>query len=537
MFQLRLPSLTALLCSAAALVNGRAEVIYDNTQFYLNGYASETGEYGDQLDLEGTARTLTELSFFYYGDFEPDGNEAMKVRLYSNETPYDLYRNSPTRLLYESGNLPFNNGYNSQTLSNLNVKLPLDTMTFSIEFKGLKANEIAGLLFYSPPTVGASFNEFWKRNPDGGWYPFQYSTTDPSRKANAGIKLVARTDSVAAAWQTNAAASLPLRTATNSWRMAQTFTPNASGRLESAAMALTWSGLPVQLLVMDATNGAPGINLLGSVTQTNSVGGQVSASFYDQQIYLAAGQQYALVCRSDNPETDSPQYLLGCSAGDAYAGGQLWAAPEPDGAWQTAALPTGETNIDASFSVSIIPAAPPVLITTPAVGAVIPFGSSVRFAAELNLPKISQVWRVRFFDGNNEIDELVNPPHSAPPFEIFWQSTNAGPHTLKVIVEDGFRRPFRTDTRVVTVAPPLPAIDRVAKIERKADGGMTLRFETAPDQRIRVEYSEDLSQWKAAPVEAVGNGLEISYDDEGPPKTSRSPKESPQRYYRIRFGD
>src|SRR3954469_10786893 len=53
---------------------GWSEVIYDNTQTVLEAGPQETVEYGDQIDLEGTARTLTALTFFYYGDFEPDAH-------------------------------------------------------------------------------------------------------------------------------------------------------------------------------------------------------------------------------------------------------------------------------------------------------------------------------------------------------------------------------------------------------------------------------------------------------------------------------
>ena len=95
----------------------------------------------------------------------------MKVRLYSNETPYDSFRKAPT-LLYESGNMPCQSGYNSRTISNLRVKLPLDTVTFTFEFGGLKTNEIAGLLLYGPPMIGWSFNEFWGQNPMVRGLPF-----------------------------------------------------------------------------------------------------------------------------------------------------------------------------------------------------------------------------------------------------------------------------------------------------------------------------------------------------------------------------
>src|SRR5688572_24360041 len=225
----------------------RAEVIYDNSQFILSGYAIESREYGDQIDLEGTARTLIELTFFYYGNFTSDGDEGMKVRLYSNETPYDLYRNSPTTLLYESGNMPLKSGYNFRTIENLKVKLPANTLTFTIEFKGLATNEIAGLLLYAPPTVGWSFNEFWARNPNGRWTPFLYSTTDPARRANAGLKLVAQPEGVLSATQTNRNTALNLRGPADGHVLAQTFRAEHSGKLDRVTVSLESSGSPLKL--------------------------------------------------------------------------------------------------------------------------------------------------------------------------------------------------------------------------------------------------------------------------------------------------
>src|SRR5262249_52353014 len=110
--------LLLLFCSFSA--TARAEVIYDNTQTVLGAGPIEEEEYGDQLDLQGTARTLTSLTFYYYADIVPDG-QTLKVRLYTNETPYDDYRNSPTKLLYESGYIPMSTGYNAGTIDNLSV--------------------------------------------------------------------------------------------------------------------------------------------------------------------------------------------------------------------------------------------------------------------------------------------------------------------------------------------------------------------------------------------------------------------------------
>ena len=82
--------------------DSKAEVIYENLTTPQSAFVSETREHGDQIDLGGTARRLTQIVFYYYANFVPTGDEVVKVRLYNNLTPYDNYRKSPTTLLYES---------------------------------------------------------------------------------------------------------------------------------------------------------------------------------------------------------------------------------------------------------------------------------------------------------------------------------------------------------------------------------------------------------------------------------------------------
>lgn len=180
------------LAAAATVVSASAqEIVYDNTKTFLDRYAGEAGEFGDWLILAGTARVLTDIQFEYFGDFSQQGDELAKVRIYANEKAYDLYRREPTTVLYESGYFPINPGYSSKHLSVPNVLLP-DEVTFTIEFGGIAETETAGLLLYSPPSVGRSFNEFWRRNDEGFWQPIIYSKTDLSLKANAAVRLTAK---------------------------------------------------------------------------------------------------------------------------------------------------------------------------------------------------------------------------------------------------------------------------------------------------------------------------------------------------------
>jgi hypothetical protein len=180
-----------ILAASAAVASSAQQIVYDNTTTYLDRFAGEEGEFGDEIILGGTARLLTQIQFEYFGDFAQQGDELAKVRIYTNDKVYDLFRNEPTTVLFESGYFPINPGYNSRSIAVPGVLLP-EVVTFTIEFRGLASTEKAGLLLYSPPTVGRSWNEFWRRSEEGNWQPIIYSRTDPTLKANAALRLTAR---------------------------------------------------------------------------------------------------------------------------------------------------------------------------------------------------------------------------------------------------------------------------------------------------------------------------------------------------------
>lgn len=180
-----------LAASVAVASSAQQQIVYDNTTTYLDRFAGEEGEFGDEIILAGTARLLTQIQFEYFGDFAQQGDELAKVRIYTNEKVYDLYRNEPTKVLFESGFFPINPGYNSRSITVPGVLLP-EVVTFTIEFRGLASTEKAGLLLYSPPSVGQSWNELWRRNDEGNWQPIIYSRTDPTLKANTALRLTAR---------------------------------------------------------------------------------------------------------------------------------------------------------------------------------------------------------------------------------------------------------------------------------------------------------------------------------------------------------
>lgn len=188
-------SITLTLMLLALMVSGRAEIIYDNFQNYGDiWYAappSDDVEFGDQLQLAGTGRTLTQFQFEYYGEFVSTGNETVRVRLYANDGPNQDVPNTeePGTLLYESEPLPVYPRLNTLTLRGLSIQVT-NTLTWTVKFGGLTGayNHRAGPTFYDPPTVGSSYDDFWLKF-EGKWMLWRFPGSHPM--ANFSARVVA----------------------------------------------------------------------------------------------------------------------------------------------------------------------------------------------------------------------------------------------------------------------------------------------------------------------------------------------------------
>lgn len=165
-----------------------AAIVFDNLDTYLGRFANEQREYGDELELSGTARTVTEFAFEYYGKFVQQLDEMAKIRFYKNDVIISQFQIAPGTLLYESGWFPISPGYNSRRLVGLNVNVP-DNFTFTIEFRGLtmQPGDEAGLVFYHPIGIGDSYNDFWVREARGFFALYKYEDV----KNNFGVQVVA----------------------------------------------------------------------------------------------------------------------------------------------------------------------------------------------------------------------------------------------------------------------------------------------------------------------------------------------------------
>jgi hypothetical protein len=175
------------------------------------------GEFGDEITLGGTARTITSFLFYYYADFVAKGDEGVKIRFYQNDVPYSLGTETvlaPGTLIYESPWTFINSTkkkdppYGSVSVVPVGpggkpVVVP-DDFTYTVQFKGVTmavGNE-AGLLYYDLDatdtsgkkiTTGTSYDDFWQRGADG---KFQLLTLNPvppyvNPKSNFGVLLTA----------------------------------------------------------------------------------------------------------------------------------------------------------------------------------------------------------------------------------------------------------------------------------------------------------------------------------------------------------
>lgn len=488
------------------ILSSRAEVIYDNTATYLGNFVSDRREYGDQLDLGGTARRLRQIQFEYYGRFATNGDEAVKVRLYTNEKQYDLYRKEPTTLLYESDWISIVPGFGNRLIDGLNVLLPQHTVTFTVVFKGIASDEIAGLLFYGPPTEGYSFNEFWMKSSSGRWFTILYSNSDPNMRASVGLRLIADQDVQLNQQQPAFSGVIPLREGTNSLRVAQIFTAGETGLLSHITLNLDQIGVPARLRLLDTLNGRPGPNVLASRNILRGGGTNQDLSMLSFGVLLEKGKQYAIEISTAAPATREPGYLLAVST-NVYSGGSLFYRQESGGFWSTFADRARErTDLDALFQVHLVPASPMTELLSPKPFELFDVGEPIMLRARHLPPGIGQITIVRFFRGNQEIGADTNAP-----YEFTWTNAPPGEHNLRAVAQDSFRRPFRSSITTVNVRPNgAPENDLFAR--RINLDGLYLR-RIKPSTSASVEIGEPILRAQSAADGATLWWSWTAYDD------------------------
>lgn len=208
---------SSLRC-AAALAFGLAfagsavaqTLVYDNTaNIQTNVVYKFSREHGDEVFLAGGYRTISEIAFQYFGDFDPLTrlNGAVRVRFYVNDGPDGAPGASvalmPGRVLWESGSIPLLTGYNLVTLGVPFVNVP-DSFTWTVQFTGVTGanKDSAGLVLADPPTVGmplanGRFGSYWDAwirddpNRADGWSLINFGFKPEDPKANFYARIYA----------------------------------------------------------------------------------------------------------------------------------------------------------------------------------------------------------------------------------------------------------------------------------------------------------------------------------------------------------
>ena len=152
-----------VVISPSAAASG--EIVFNNTGSTTGAFFATTKEFGDQVELGLNNRLIDSLSFEYFGDFTADGDETAIARIYANDGDSTGAANKPGTLLYESDSFTIAPGFNSVVIGGLLLEAT-DSITWTVDFNGVGDVEgnRAGLIFYNPPSVGSSDDDFWVNN-------------------------------------------------------------------------------------------------------------------------------------------------------------------------------------------------------------------------------------------------------------------------------------------------------------------------------------------------------------------------------------
>jgi len=177
--------LAVLSVAAAFCVTTQAGIVYDNSTTPLGSFYQSTNEFGDQIVLGGNSgeRVITTFDFEYFLSHNASGNEQAELRIYNNSTRSDI-----GSLIYDSGMSSITSGDNQFVVSGLSLNVAND-ISWTVQFSGIEAGESAGLLWYNPPTVGSSLDDFWEKT-SSGWTLKRLSPTG-GPIANFGAQVTA----------------------------------------------------------------------------------------------------------------------------------------------------------------------------------------------------------------------------------------------------------------------------------------------------------------------------------------------------------
>jgi len=193
--QLAIISVLALFCPIAIAQNlFPTEFIYDNSGGESALRHSSIDEFGDEIIFGGTFRDLIIFQFEYFGEFTSEGDETCTIRFYANDGESEAGEGfePPETLIYESETCPIFSGFNSVSLTDIDLRVP-HRITWTADFDGMSGlgGDRAGLIFRDPPAVGQSFDDIWKLRRSGLWVATRFNANPV---ANFAARFISKVD-------------------------------------------------------------------------------------------------------------------------------------------------------------------------------------------------------------------------------------------------------------------------------------------------------------------------------------------------------
>lgn len=178
------PFVFGMIAATALAFSASAATIYDNSAHdLLTRLNPGLKEIGDEVVFSGSERFLTQFDFEYYGintanNFLFSGPVQARVRFYLNDGPlFNGAYATPNTTFFDSG---WFGGFGPTTRNTIvfasalgdfptgGLYIPANSITWSVQFKGLGATDEVGVDIYNPVVTGSSFPDYWENN-GGTW--------------------------------------------------------------------------------------------------------------------------------------------------------------------------------------------------------------------------------------------------------------------------------------------------------------------------------------------------------------------------------
>jgi hypothetical protein len=174
--------LCAALIALLAMNASGATIFNNSTTDLLTRLDAANREIGDQIILAGSERFLTRFAFEYYGLNSANplafagANVEARVRFYENNGPAFNGYATPNNSFYDSGWFSVGAPTARNTFvftagpdfPSAGLFIPVNEMTWSVQFQGLGATDQLGVDIYGPATVGLTSPDYWA-NTGGTW--------------------------------------------------------------------------------------------------------------------------------------------------------------------------------------------------------------------------------------------------------------------------------------------------------------------------------------------------------------------------------